>query len=317
MPAVSTHIEETIHADVTTTIPPQVPAAAAAIIPSTLNNHIIASGGLTPDTDESASDVSPSAFPHIVWHAAAFGQREFPDTVECLLDTGANLILIRPETAADLGLTPQRLRHPIPISTALDDPRSPPSVFLDHYVTLSLSSQNLRWTFRTFRAIIAPNLCSPIILGLPFFVRNEILLDPSLNTAIHKQTGFDLLNEDTLPLPPPPRPHHLLRRKQFKDQWKACLTELKQVCDARQRQLEASKAFEQIAPINYIASIKAAIERLATEDSNNKLAEDILNDFEDIFKPIPHANLLPTNVLAHIPLKDKYKPMKTRKYSVP
>ncbi len=93
-----------------------------------------------PETDESASDVSSSAFSHIVWQAAAFDQREFPNIVECLMDTGANLILIRPETAADLGLTPQRLRHPIPISTALDDSHAPSSIYLDHYLTLSLSS---------------------------------------------------------------------------------------------------------------------------------------------------------------------------------
>ena len=66
-------------------------AAAAAVIPSTSNPN---NEGLTPDTDESAYDVSPSAFPHIIWHAAAFGQREFPDIIPCLLDTGTNLILI-------------------------------------------------------------------------------------------------------------------------------------------------------------------------------------------------------------------------------
>ena len=165
--------------------------------------------------------------------------------------------------------------------------------------------------------IIAPNLCSPIILGLPFFICNQIVLDPSLNTAKHKPTEFDLLNEDMLPLPPPPHPHHLLQCKQFKEQWKACITELKQVCDIRQCHLEMTKAFEQIKPINYIASIKATIECLAIEDTNNKLAEEIMNDFKDIFKPISHANLLPTDLLVHIPLKDKYKPLKTHKYSVP
>ena len=84
--------------------------------------------------------------------------------------------------------------------------------------------------------------------------------------------------------------HHLLQCKQFRKQWKACLIELKQVCDARWQHLEANKAFEQITPINYIASIKAKIEDLAIEDANNKLAEEIMNDFEDLFKPIPHTD---------------------------
>jgi hypothetical protein len=97
------HIEETLPENPMSTLPtaPQAIAAAAAVVPSIVNHN----GGLTPETDSSSSDVSPSAFPHIIWTASAFGLSEFPDTVDCLMDTGANLILIRPETVANLGLT--------------------------------------------------------------------------------------------------------------------------------------------------------------------------------------------------------------------
>jgi len=57
-PTISAHIEETIHTDVTATVPPQVPAAAAAIIPSVLDKHITASGGLTPTLTEEIQFVS-------------------------------------------------------------------------------------------------------------------------------------------------------------------------------------------------------------------------------------------------------------------
>ena len=267
--------------------------------------------------DESTADIGPSAFPHLTWKAAAFGLNDFPDTVECLLDIGANLNLIRPETVADLGLTARRMPKPIPVSAAFDDTSSLTPTFLEHYVSLSLSSQNNRWTSLTLRAITAPNLCSSIILGTPFLSRNKIVIDTARRTAIQRDTGFDLLNEDALPLPPPPKPHRLERRKQFKQQWKACLAELKDVCNIRRKRLESEKAFETIRPFNYIAAIKTTIENLAHEDANNKLAEEIMDEFSDLFKPIPHADLLPTDVLAHIPLKDKYKPLKTRKYSVP
>jgi len=42
-----------------------------------------------------------------------------------------------------------------------------------------------------------------------------------------------------------------------------------------------------------------------------------MDEYQDLFKPIPHADLLPTDILARIPLKDKYKPLRTCKYSVP
>ena len=292
-------------------------STAAAVLPSSMHTTAHTTGGLTPETEESASDVSPTAFPHIIWHAAVFGQNDFPDTVECLMDTGANFILIRPETAADLGLTPRRLHRPIPLSAALDNPHDPPKAVLDHYVNISLSSKNLRWSSLSHRAIICPNLCFPIILGLPFFVRNSITLDPSLRTAIHKPTGFDLLNENALPLPSPTKPHRLICHKLFQQQWKYCLAELNTVCKIRRERLEHNNAFETITPMNYIAAIRSKIEDLASEDANNKLANEILEEFADVFEPIPHADLLPTEVLAHIPLKDKYKPLKSRKYSVP
>ncbi len=313
--AVTAHIEESCpeHNDEPSDTQPSA-AATAAIIPSTVPKDCNP-GGLTLETDDSVSDVSPSAFPHIIWEAAAFGQADFPEIVECLMDTGANLNLIRPETAADLGLTPRRLRNPIPAGAAFDEPGSPPSASFTHYVTLSLSSRNLRWNSRTLRAVVAPNLCSPIILGLPFFVRNKILLDPEQRTAIHKETGVDLLNEDSLPLPPPPKAHRLERRKKFRKDWKMCIQELKEVCAVRLKQLESQDLFEKL---NYVAAIRGTIEILASQDANNKLAAKIVNEYNlDVFEPIPHADLLPTDVLAHLPLKDDYKPMKTRKYSVP
>jgi hypothetical protein len=95
------------------------------------------------------------------------------------------------------------------------------------------------------------------------------------------------------------------------------LKELKQVCNDRKQHLEDEKLFEQIPATNYIAAIQATIEALAYQDTNNKMAEEIINEYADLFKPIPHADLLPTEVLAQIPLKDKYKPMRTRRYCVP
>lgn len=64
---------------------------AAAVLPSTCDTLPEFATLNSPETEDSASDVSPSAFPHLIWKASAFGRDEFPDVVECMLDSGANL----------------------------------------------------------------------------------------------------------------------------------------------------------------------------------------------------------------------------------
>jgi hypothetical protein len=61
------------------------------------------------------------------------------------------------------------------------------------------------WTSKTIRAIVAPGLCSPVLLGMPFLSHNHIVINHEARTAVDKSTGFDLLH----PLPPP----HLLPLK--------------------------------------------------------------------------------------------------------
>jgi hypothetical protein len=77
---------EELPQEVTTTAP-EVPATTAVVLPSATGDTISQSGGLTPETDDSVSDMSPSAFSHITWEAAAFGQNDFPDIINCLMDT--------------------------------------------------------------------------------------------------------------------------------------------------------------------------------------------------------------------------------------
>jgi hypothetical protein len=73
-------------------------------------------------------------------------------------------------------------------------------VKLTEYVKLKLYDPNCWWFLKTVRAIIAPGLCSPVILGLPFLSHNRIVIDHHAQMAIDKTTGFDILN----PVAPPP-----------------------------------------------------------------------------------------------------------------
>ena len=74
-------------------------------------------------------------------------------------------------------------------------------VRLNEWVKLSLYDVSGSWTSKTVRAIIAPSLCAPVILGLPFLEHNNIVIDHATRTVIDKTCGFDLLHLP--PLPPP------------------------------------------------------------------------------------------------------------------
>jgi Aspartyl protease len=138
--------------------------------------------------------VSPISVSHYIWRANVHGNTEFPIPIDTLLDNGAHLVLIRPETVIDLGLPVRKLKEPQRATLAIN---SVPQTFLLHdYVTLSLSSLNNAWTARPVTALIANDLCIDILLGLPFLKHNKIVIDHELDTAVEKNSGFDLLHEE-------------------------------------------------------------------------------------------------------------------------
>lgn len=73
------------------------------------------------------------------------------------------------------------------------------------WVKLSMYDPTGSWTSKTVRAIVAPSLCAPVILGLPFLAHNNIVVDHAVRTAIDKISGFDLLNPTSPSSPPPPK----------------------------------------------------------------------------------------------------------------
>jgi hypothetical protein len=116
--------------------------AVAAVLPSSSQTFALGEGS---DSDYS---VSPISVPHFFWKANVFGCDEFPLTVDCLLDNGAHIVLIRPETVTDLALPIRKLHEPIRVSVALQNSNSLSETFLENYVTLSLSSLNNAWSSR-------------------------------------------------------------------------------------------------------------------------------------------------------------------------
>lgn len=117
----------------------------------------------------------------------------------CLLDNGAHLVLIRPETVTDLGLKICKLHTSQTATIAINSQHH--SFHLADYVVLSLSSLNNAWTSHPIRALIAADLCVNILLGLPFLKHNKIVIDHDSDTAIAKDSNFDLLNENSFVIP--------------------------------------------------------------------------------------------------------------------
>jgi hypothetical protein len=84
-------------------------------------------------------------------------------------------------------------------------------VHMSHWVKLQLYDPSGRWKSKSICAIIAPSLCSPVILGLPFLSHNKIVVDHDAHTAIAKDSRFNLLH----PKPPEPKPAPKKKLKQF------------------------------------------------------------------------------------------------------
>ncbi|KAF8149947.1 hypothetical protein B0H34DRAFT_667072, partial [Crassisporium funariophilum] len=257
----------------------------AAVLPSSTQSFALGNGSVSG----SESDVSPISVPHLRWEANVFGLEDFPIQLDCLLDTGAHLVLIRPETVADLQLPIRKLHKPERVTLAMNgaNPTATTTVhFLSNYVSLSLSSTNNAWTSKPVRALIAPGLCTSVLLGLPFLAHNKIVIDPDGRTAIVRENGFDLMNpakSSRKPFPIPLSPKH--------------------------RRL--------VAPFDAISAIKNAIEVLASKDRLMDLETKIKADYREIFEPIPHINELPTSETARIQLIDAYKKISTRSYPCP
>ena len=57
--------------------------------------------------------------------------------------------------------------------------------FSEH-VKLQLHDLDSYWTSKSVHAIIAPGLCAPMILGLPFLAHNNIVVDASVRMAVDK-----------------------------------------------------------------------------------------------------------------------------------
>jgi hypothetical protein len=155
----------------------------------------------------------------------------------------------------------------------------------------------------------------PLILGLSFLIKNNIVIDHTDRTAVDKVSSYDLLNPPIMkpPHPPPSKLHENI--KQTKRIKKRVLSELLTLCNDRIK--NGTLLFEDVKEVDCIGAVRNAIEKLSAEERLIKLGIKVKSDFPDIFEPIPHADLLPSNYLTHIKLKDVEKQITNCTYSCP
>jgi len=111
-----------------------------------------------------------------------------------LIDHGLDAVLIDPSLTNCLGLKQQKLPILKHVEMAVGTGKSKESFMFDEWVPLSIVSADQSWTSCTCRAILAPHLCVPLLLGRPFLTLNQLVIDHESRTCIDKKSGYDLFN---------------------------------------------------------------------------------------------------------------------------
>ena len=148
----------------------------AAIFPS---SNVIPDRSMSETPESSLSSVSappPLKGQHLLWDCAL--TRPSDNTVvkaRTLIDSGSHLVLVRPDLVSLLRLTAIPLPNPERISVAVGATERPDPI--THYVVLQPRSLDKVFLSKPMHAVVAPGLCLPLILRLPFLTENRINCD--------------------------------------------------------------------------------------------------------------------------------------------
>jgi hypothetical protein len=173
-------------------------------------------------------------------------------TVDSMLDCGAHVMLISKALVCLLGLRRFRLHKPLPISVALNNTTSSDS-HLYEYVKITPFSPDSAYVSRTIKAVVMPNLCVPLLLGLPFLAVNHIVADFVARTAVDKRGNFDLLNPP-LVVKPKKFIEPAMSIANVKDEKKLVLEELVLVCKEHLKSRKGVPEF--VKPLDIAAMVK-------------------------------------------------------------
>ncbi|KAG2095734.1 uncharacterized protein F5147DRAFT_778632 [Suillus discolor] len=280
----------------------EVANTVAVVMPS-------AALGNGTDSDEC---VAPLTTPLLLWDCLIDGPKS-SSCVKALIDDGSAAVLIDESLVEQLGLQRRRLHTPMPFNVALSGEQKD-SFLLSNYVRIACISIDSRFTSRSVRAIVAPNLCTPLLLGGPFLHHNKIVIDHELRTCTVKDQDYELLNPQSPQpkfkksvVPSPPKMseyrHEVLR------ELKHILPEYKQLVD---------DSCEPVNGVDIVAAIRERITTLASVEQLKLRDAALKVEYEDRFPiDIPHNDSLPSDVLFRVRLKDANKLIQQRGYDCP
>jgi hypothetical protein len=264
-------------------------AVPAAVLPDS-------SGKFDSDSEEydnlSDRDVSDDlCVKHLLWECQVHSlTSDFPMKTHVLIDNGAHLVLVQPKVVTQLGLKTYRLHKPKVVDVMFSNGKKKKTKLYD-YVKLSLVSLDAQLTAKTVRALVAPGLCTSIILGLPWLVKNSIFTDHATRTCIDKINVYDLLNPPVIVPPPPPKPCLHEQLKETKPKKKLVLAELMMVCNNRLKDPKLKP--EKVKDFNVAGAVQHRIEMLALTETLKRCQQKLRTEYNFFFKPIPHMDELP------------------------
>ena len=105
--------------------------------------------------------------------------------LNALIDHACLPVLIKPEFADKLKLKRMPLHEKMSVKLVVDS-SGDKRVEFEEFVTLKLYLVDHSWESKTICAIIAPNLCTKLILGMSFLATHSIAIDHKDRTIIDK-----------------------------------------------------------------------------------------------------------------------------------
>jgi hypothetical protein len=165
------------------------------------------------------------------------------------------------------------------------------------------------------RAIVAPKLAYPVLLGGPFLESNKIVINHELGRVTAKDEQYQLLPAVPLPLAVPQEEPVAVREPE--EEMKEVLGELEERTKGR-RLLADKQSTTGTGHKHFARTLKNRLEILAVWDDLARYEREVREEFADRFPAdIPHVTRLPDDVYHRFRLKDPEKVIKCRSYACP
>jgi hypothetical protein len=256
------------------------PDLVAAVFPQ--GTVVTVNDSMSEGSETSVASVSaqpPLKGKHFIWTCRLNNATDrLSLKTKALIDGGAHMVLIRPDIVTRLALPTFPLENPEQVNVAMGAPNQIEK--LTHFAIIEPTSLDGLFVSHRVHAVIAPGLCMPIILGLPFLCTNKIVCNYTERTctATSNEPPYDLLTKT---------------RKE-------------------KRPIEIDSSAPDI-----LAALKERIVTLSFEEELATREAELRQRFSQIFEPPPHVDELPTEPVARIKLKNPEHTIKSRNYPCP